>query len=51
MHVHDEIVIEVEKGKAENAFVVFNDMMREAPAWAAGFPLYAECKTMERYGK
>lgn len=51
LHVHDEIVIEVPEAKADEAKRAMEGFMREPPAWAAGFPLFAECKTMRRYGK
>ena len=51
MHVHDEIVIEVLKEKAETARRAMEKMMGTPPAWAAGFPLYADCEILDRYGK
>jgi hypothetical protein len=44
LHVHDEIVVEGECPDLER-------IMCTPPAWAAGLPLKAEVKTMERYGK
>jgi len=44
LHVHDEIVVEGECPELER-------IMCTPPAWAAGLPLKAEVKTMERYGK
>ena len=51
LHVHDEIVLEVDEAKGEDARVKLEQAMRTAPAWAAGFPLFAKCKVMRRYGK
>lgn len=51
LHVHDEIVIEVEKAKAEAARAEMQRLMRTPSEWAAGFPLWADCKVMTRYGK
>lgn len=51
LHVHDEIVVEGEKNKAAATRDAMEAMMRAAPAWAAGFPLYAKCKIIARYGK
>lgn len=51
LHVHDEVVIEVPREKAEDARVAMQKIMCAPPSWAAGFPLFAECKTMGRYGK
>jgi DNA polymerase len=44
LHVHDEIVVEGDCPDLER-------IMCTPPAWAAGLPLKAEVKTMERYGK
>ena len=44
LHVHDEIVV-------EGACPDLERIMCTPPAWAAGLPLKAEVKTMERYGK
>jgi DNA polymerase len=44
LHVHDEIVVEGDCPDLEK-------IMCTPPAWAAGLPLKAEVKTMERYGK
>jgi DNA polymerase len=43
LHVHDEIVVEGDCPELER-------IMCTPPAWAAGLPLKAEVKTMERYG-
>jgi DNA polymerase len=51
LHVHDEIVLECPTEAAEVVAETLNDVMCTAPAWAAGFPLKAEVKVMERYGK
>jgi DNA polymerase len=53
MHVHDEIVVEVRDHSviAETARSVMQAKMRTPPAWAKDFPLWADCKTMKRYGK
>lgn len=44
LHVHDEIVVEGDCPELER-------IMCTPPAWAAGLPLKAEVKTMQRYGK
>jgi len=44
LHVHDEIVVEGDCPDLER-------IMCTPPAWAAGLPLKAEVKKMERYGK
>jgi len=51
LHVHDEIVRQVLLAHAECARDELEQAMRSPPAWAAGFPLWAKCKIMERYGK
>lgn len=51
MHTHDEIIPEVHKDKAEGARAKMQEIMCTPPAWAAGFPLKAECNIMVRYGK
>ena len=51
LHVHDEAVVEVAQEKATVACAQMEKVLREVPAWAHGFPLYAECAVMERYGQ
>lgn len=51
LHTHDDCNIEVVTPKAEGARLAMQAMMRTPPAWAAGFPLHADCSTMARYGK
>lgn len=51
LHTHDDGNIEVETDKGEGARAAMEQMMRTPPAWAKGFPLYAKCKLMQRYGK
>lgn len=51
LHVHDEIVIEVPAAKAAGARDAMEKIMRIPPAWAKGFPLWAVCTVMERYGQ
>lgn len=51
LHTHDDGNIEVDEAKGEGARAAMEQMMRSPPAWAAGFPLYSECKLMRRYGK
>ena len=49
LHVHDEIVLEVDNPEA--ATEELNRIMCTAPEWAQGLPLKAGIKTMSRYGK
>jgi len=51
MHTYDDLTAEVADAKAERARAAMEQMMRRAPAWAAGLPLFAEVKVMRRYGK
>lgn len=51
LHTHDDINLEVSEEKAAAARGAMEAAMRTAPAWAAGFPLHADCKVMRRYGK
>lgn len=49
LHVHDEIVIEVPRDRADPAHLI--ETMTTAPAWAEGLPLACAAKVMTRYGK
>jgi DNA polymerase len=51
LHVHDEIIIESQENVASYKLMIMQDIMRTPPEWAAGFPLWADCKIMARYGK
>jgi DNA polymerase len=51
LHVHDEIVIECASEAAEFVAERLHEVMCTTPDWAQGFPLNAEVKVMERYGK
>lgn len=51
LHVHDEIVGEIEKKKASRYQKVFDKILNTAPLWAEGFPLKTESEIAERYHK
>ncbi len=51
LHVHDEIVLECPVDAAEAVAETLVEVMCAAPHWAEGFPLRAEVKVMQRYGK
>lgn len=51
LHVHDEIVLEVDKHGADIRAQELKDIMCTPPDWAAGLPLNADVKIMGRYGK
>src|SRR5699024_5041665 len=49
MHVHDEVIIEIEKDRFELDIV--NEIMGQGPDWAEGLPLDAEGFECEYYQK
>ena len=51
LHVHDEIVLEVDEAAADSAAAALVQIMCEPPSWAGGLPLNAEVAIMSRYGK
>ena len=51
LHVHDEVVVECREADAERTAAQLEAIMVNPPAWAAGLPLAAEVKIMQRYGK
>lgn len=51
LHTHDDGNIEVEIAKAEGARKAMERQMNVVPDWAPGFPLFAKCSILERYGK
>ena len=51
LHVHDEIVIDCPVDAVEETAAYMSDVMSTPPPWAAGLPLSAEQKIMQRYGK
>jgi DNA polymerase len=51
LHTHDDENLEVDEAKAIGARAEMERMMRVVPAWAAGFPLFAKCDILTRYGK
>ena len=51
LHVHDEIVLEVDATAADSAMNQLAEMMKTPPVWAKGLPLDVEVKKMPRYGK
>jgi DNA polymerase I-like protein with 3'-5' exonuclease and polymerase domains len=51
LHVHDEVVLERPAGTAREDAAHLQLVMERAPEWAAGLPLKAEAKILERYGK
>lgn len=51
IHVHDEIVAEVDIDKAESLLPEMVEIMTEVPPWAVGLPIAAEGKISPRYVK
>lgn len=51
MHVHDEIVPEVDKAVADELLEKFLAIMAEGEEWSEGLPIEAEGKISERYVK
>jgi len=51
MHVHDEIVVEADADKAEDALADILSIMSTPPEWIADLPLAAEGTTLTRYTK
>ena len=42
LHTHDEIVVEVDEARADEAKAILRREMLTPPAWAAGLPLQSE---------
>ena len=51
LHVHDEIVAEIDPANAEHDRERFKARMLQAPAWATGLPLAAKVRIGARYLK
>lgn len=50
-HVHDELVVEVDEEKAEEALAEILNIMSTPPAWLPTIPLAAEGKVLDVYEK
>lgn len=51
MHVHDEVIIDHPEKSTASAVIKINKIMSEAPQWADGLPLNAECFITKYYKK
>jgi DNA polymerase len=51
MHVHDEVVIEVDADKAEQALEEVIKIMSTPPDWIPDIPVSAEGKILTKYEK
>ena len=50
-HTHDEIVIEVDEGRAAEGRAALMEVMTAVPEWAPGLPIAAEPTTWDWYTK
>lgn len=50
-HVHDELILEVDKDQAEGYVSALQEAMETPPDWCEGLPLKAPAGIMTRYGK
>jgi hypothetical protein len=51
LHVHDEVVVEADAGRAEEVLARLVTVLSTPPPWAAGFPVEVEGFVSERYFK
>lgn len=51
MHVHDEIVVEIESVCDDSSLTTIEHLMSQTPPWAAGLPVSAEGWRAKRYRK
>jgi DNA polymerase len=51
LHVHDEMVVEVDASRAEEIAAAMEEVMSVPPAWAVGLPLAAVAEHSVRFGK
>lgn len=51
LHVHDEIVVEVNEADGEDSARLLTACMEDLPSWASGWPVKAEAWTGLRYRK
>ena len=51
LHVHDEVVCEVDADQAEEAARVVHQIMTTPPEWAEGLPIGSDVKIMDFYQK
>lgn len=50
LHVHDEVVVEIEVSRAQETVEQVRMIMTTLPQWAAGLPLACEVSVANRYG-
>ena len=51
LHVHDEVVVEVDEKDAEKAKEDIVNIMSEPPPWLEGCPLDSKAEILTRYAK
>ena len=51
LHVHDEVVVEVDESAAAEALQAVNEIMCVVPTWATGLPIQADTQIADAYGK
>ena len=51
LHVHDEVILEVDEATAGQSFAKAVEIMSTAPSWAPGIPLAVEGHILDRYTK
>jgi hypothetical protein len=51
LHTHDEILVEVDEGRAGEAKAILRREMLTLPDWAAGLPMQSEESTCQWYSK
>jgi DNA polymerase len=51
LHVHDEVVIEVDEDKAEEALTQIIEIMSTPPEWIPDIPISGEGKILSVYEK
>ena len=51
LHVHDEVILEVDEDKADECFAKAVEIMSTPPAWLPKIPLAVEGHILERYEK
>jgi DNA polymerase len=51
LHVHDEVLVEVDEADAKDAQIEVARAMATSPDWMPGIPLTSDCKIFDRYEK
>jgi DNA polymerase len=51
LHVHDEVIVEVNSGDVAEAQLAIQESMRSTPLWAAGLPIQVDTQIADAYRK